>query len=67
MQLGEQALTGELGRDGLGRPTPDRDGDCVIEIAHAQKASVQASDVLFTTTPLAAPDAGSDTDAGGDP
>jgi len=47
LQMGEQALTGELGRDGLGRPTDDRDGDCVIELAHAQKASVQASQVLF--------------------
>jgi hypothetical protein len=49
MQMAEQALTGELGRDGLGRPTPDRDGDCVIELAHAQQASMQASEVLFTT------------------
>jgi hypothetical protein len=56
MQLGEQALTGELGRDALGRPTADRDGDCVLELAHAMKASVQASDVLFSTQPL--PEAG---------
>ncbi len=55
MQMAEQALTGELGRDGLGRPTPDRDGDCVIELAHAQKASVQASEVLFTTQASAVP------------
>ncbi len=48
LQMAEQALTGELGRDGLGRPTADRDGDCVVELAHAQKASVQASEVLFT-------------------
>jgi hypothetical protein len=47
MQLGEQALTGEIGRDSLGRAVPDRDGDCVIELAHAKSASVQASDVLF--------------------
>ncbi|HEY1694971.1 MAG TPA: hypothetical protein VGG39_22540 [Polyangiaceae bacterium] len=52
LQMGEQALTGELGRDGLGRPTADRDGDCVIEIAHSRSASVQASHVLFTTQPL---------------
>jgi hypothetical protein len=52
LQMAEQALTGELGRDGLGRPTQDRDGDCVLELAHAQKASVQASDVLFTTATL---------------
>jgi hypothetical protein len=49
MQLGEQALTGELGKDGLGRAVADRDGDCVIEIAHGKFASVQASDVLFQT------------------
>jgi hypothetical protein len=55
MQMAEQALTGELGRDGLGRPTADRDGDCVIELAHAQKASVQASQVLFTTDAGAVP------------
>jgi hypothetical protein len=61
LQMGEQALTGELGRDGVGRPTDDRDGDCVIEIAHSRSASVLASDVLFTTTPIAPPaDAGSD-------
>jgi hypothetical protein len=47
MQLGEQALTGELGRDGMGRPVADRDGDCVLELAHAKNGSVQASDVFF--------------------
>ena len=41
LQMAEQALTGELGRDSLGRPTGDRDGDCVMELAHATKASVQ--------------------------
>jgi hypothetical protein len=51
LQMGEQALTGELGRDSLGRPVPDRDGDCVLELAHAKQASVQASDVLFQTVP----------------
>ena len=61
LQMAEQALTGELGRDGLGRPTGDRDGDCVLELAHALKASVQASDVLFTTQPLPGED-----DGGGD-
>lgn len=55
LQLGEQALTGELGRDGLGRPTSDRDGDCVEEIAHATQASVQASDVFFHTQADAMP------------
>ena len=57
MQMAEQALTGELGRDSLGRPTADRDGDCVEELAHAMTASVQASQVLFTTTAIA-PEAG---------
>ncbi len=47
LQMAEQALTGELGRDEVGRPAPDRDGDCVEELAHAQSASAQASDVLF--------------------
>jgi hypothetical protein len=61
LQMGEQALTGELGRDGVGRPTNDRDGDCVEEIAHARSASVLAGDVLFTTTPM-----GPASDGGGD-
>jgi len=55
LQMGEQALTGELGRDGLGRPTADRDGDCVLELAHAGQASVQASDVFFHTAADAMP------------
>jgi hypothetical protein len=58
MQMAEQALTGELGRDGLGRPTSDRDGDCVIELAHAMTASVQASQVFFRTDADAGPDSG---------
>ena len=47
LQMAEQALTGELGRDGIGRATDDRDGDCVIELAHAKVASGLASDVYF--------------------
>jgi hypothetical protein len=58
MQLGEQALTGELGRDGMGRPVADRDGDCVLELAHAKSASVQASDVLFQTGTVPGTDGG---------
>jgi hypothetical protein len=50
MQQGEQALTGELGRDAFGLPTGDRDSDCVPELAHAQNLSVFASDVHFHTT-----------------
>jgi hypothetical protein len=55
MQMAEQALTGELGRDGVGRPTADRDGDCVTELAHATSASVLASDVLFSTKQVGTP------------
>ena len=47
LQQAEQALTGELGRDELGRPTSDRDGDCVLEVDDAQIGSVLASDVFF--------------------
>jgi hypothetical protein len=47
LQMAEQALTGELGHDGLGRATPDRDTDCVMELAHAKSASAQASEVFF--------------------
>jgi hypothetical protein len=47
LQMAEQALTGELGHDGLGRSTPDRDSDCIIELAHAKSASAQASEVFF--------------------
>ena len=47
LQMAEQALTGELGRDGIGRATDDRDGDCVIELAHAKVVSGLASDVYF--------------------
>jgi hypothetical protein len=35
MQLGEQALTGELGRNAEGQPVADRDHDCVLNIAYA--------------------------------
>jgi hypothetical protein len=55
LQLGEQALTGELGRDSLGRAVADRDGDCVLELSHAKSASTQASDVLFSTAVDAGP------------
>jgi hypothetical protein len=47
LQLAEQALTGELGRDDVGRATSDRDSDCVPEIDNATRASVLASDVFF--------------------
>jgi len=47
LQMAEQALTGELGRDDLNRPVSDRDQDCVVELAHAQVASVLAGDVFF--------------------
>jgi hypothetical protein len=47
LQLGEQALTGELGRDEVGRATRDRDSDCVLEIDDSGRASVLASEVHF--------------------
>jgi hypothetical protein len=47
LQMAEQALTGELGRDDVGRATTDRDSDCVPEIDNAERASVLASDVFF--------------------
>jgi hypothetical protein len=47
LQQGEQALTGELGRNGEGQATGDRDQDCVLNIAYAKSASVMASQVYF--------------------
>ncbi len=47
LQQAEQSLTGELGHDEFGLPTPDRDNDCVIELGHAMSLSVFAGDVLF--------------------
>ena len=47
LQMAEQALTGELGRDGNGRATGDRDSDCVPELAHAETGSVLAAEVHF--------------------
>ncbi len=47
LQMAEQALTGELGRDDLNRPVADRDQDCVTELAHAKVASVLAGEVFF--------------------
>lgn len=47
LQMSEQALTGELGRDEVGRSTSDRDEDCVPEIDNANVASVLAREVFF--------------------
>jgi hypothetical protein len=47
LQQAEQSLTGELGRDAFGLPVPDRDGDCVPELAHAQSLSVFTGEVHF--------------------
>ncbi|MGO8996668.1 MAG: hypothetical protein ACLQVI_25420 [Polyangiaceae bacterium] len=47
MQLGEQALTGELGRDDFGQPTVDRDTDCVLEIDGSHTGSLLAGQVHF--------------------
>jgi hypothetical protein len=47
MQLGEQALTGELGRNDFGEITTDRDQDCVLEIDGAGTGSLLAAQVHF--------------------
>jgi hypothetical protein len=47
MQLAEQSLTGELGRDDNGQPTSDRDSDCVLEVDDAKVGSVLAGGVRF--------------------
>jgi hypothetical protein len=50
LQPAEQILTGELGHDDNGFPVsggPDRDKDCVMELAHARTASTLASEVDF--------------------
>ncbi len=47
LQLGEQALTGELGRDTFGQLTTDRDSDCVPEIDGAKMGSLLAASVHF--------------------
>jgi hypothetical protein len=47
LQMGEQALTGELGRDEQGHMTTDRDSDCVPSIDSAQRASALAASVYF--------------------
>jgi hypothetical protein len=50
MQQGEQALTGELGRDSEGNLASDRDQDCVLNISFAKTASTLASQVYFCAT-----------------
>ena len=50
MQLGEQALTGEVASNSNGFPTsegPDRDNDCVLNISYSKTASVLAGAVHF--------------------
>ena len=47
LQMAEQALTGELGRDTKNMPTADRDSDCVPELSHAKIGSVLAEEVHF--------------------
>ncbi len=47
LQLGEQALTGELGRDNFGQLTTDRDNDCVPEIDGSKTGSLLAAQVHF--------------------
>jgi hypothetical protein len=50
MQLGEQALTGEVATNNNGFPVlsgPDREADCVRNIAYTNTASVLAGEVHF--------------------
>ncbi|MDP9000341.1 MAG: hypothetical protein M3O46_09540, partial [Myxococcota bacterium] len=51
LQLGEQALTGEIGTNNQGYPIPDhppdRESDCVSNIAYTKTASVLAGNVHF--------------------
>jgi hypothetical protein len=50
MQMGEQALTGEIGTENNGIPQPsqpDHDQDCVLNIAAAKTGSLLASQVHF--------------------
>ena len=47
LQLGEQALTGELGMDDFSHLTSDRDRDCVQEIDDAKRGSVMPGAVRF--------------------
>ena len=50
MQMGEQALTGEIGvvNNGVPQPSePDHDHDCVLNIATAKMGSLLASQVHF--------------------
>jgi len=50
LQMGEQALTGEIGTTNNGvleQSAPDHDGDCVQNIAAAKTASALASQVHF--------------------
>jgi hypothetical protein len=47
LQQGEQALTGELGRNEFGQFTTDRDSDCVLEIDASGTGSLLASQVHF--------------------
>jgi hypothetical protein len=50
MQQGEQALTGELGRNTEGQITGDRDSDCVLNISFAKTASTLSSQTYFCAT-----------------
>ena len=49
MQMGERALTGELGLLGH-TPVPDRDRDCVPEISYVRRPAALAGSVQFTIT-----------------
>ena len=48
LQLGEQALTGEYGRNDKGDLVADRDDDCVLNISWSKTAALLAGEVTFS-------------------
>jgi hypothetical protein len=48
LQMGEQALTGEYGRNDKGDLVADRDDDCVLNISWSKTASLLAGEVTFS-------------------
>jgi hypothetical protein len=48
LQLGEQALTGEYGRNDVGDLVGDRDSDCLLNISWSKTASLLAGEVAFS-------------------
>ena len=48
LQLGEQALTGEYGKNAAGDLVGDRDDDCVLNISWSKQASLLSSQVDYS-------------------